>query len=131
MFEQANSECTKDEMPLLRRCFVAFAVIWPIFLSGCEQLGIDTPATIQARAEEEGKAIGTACRHSVRAMEDCYAMNAKTPKAAIAAGWREMDEYMRENKLEGVAPQLDKALALNSKESKMADGVDENASATH
>jgi len=27
-------------------------------------------------------------------------------KAAIYAGWREMDDYMRENKLEAVAPTL-------------------------
>ena len=73
-------------------------------LSACEQLGIDDPVKTAALKEAEGKAIGSACRHAVRAIEDCYVLNPKAQKAAIYAGWREMDEYMRENKLEGVAP---------------------------
>lgn len=78
----------------------------PLFaaLSACEQLGIDDPVKTAALKEAEGKAIGSACRHAVRAIEDCYVLNPKAQKAAIYAGWREMDEYMRENKLEGVAP---------------------------
>ncbi|MFT7721366.1 MAG: hypothetical protein QM788_00785 [Roseateles sp.] len=73
-------------------------------LSGCERLGIDDPVKVAAAKEAEAKAIGSACRHAVRAIEDCYVLNPKAQKAAIYAGWREMDEYMRENKLEGVAP---------------------------
>ena len=73
-------------------------------LSACEQLGIDDPAKTAALKEAEGKAIGSACRHAMRAIEDCYVLNPKAQKAAIYAGWREMDEYMRDNKLEGVAP---------------------------
>ena len=42
----------------------------------------------------------------MRAIEDCYVLNPKAQKAAIYAGWREMDDYMRENKLEPVPPQL-------------------------
>jgi len=73
-------------------------------LSACEQLGIDDPAKLAAAKEAEGKAIGSACRHAMRAIEDCYVLNPKAQKAAIYTGWREMDEYMRENKLEGIAP---------------------------
>jgi len=73
-------------------------------LSACEQLGIDDPAKVAAAKEAEGKAIGSACRHAMRAIEDCYILNPKAQKAAVYAGWREMDEYMRENKLEGVVP---------------------------
>ncbi|WP_370454953.1 hypothetical protein [Paucibacter sp. KBW04] len=73
-------------------------------LGGCDQLGIEDPAKIQAAKEAEGKAIGSACRHAMRAIEDCYTLNPKAHKASVFAGWREMDEYMRENKLEGVAP---------------------------
>ncbi|WP_457419102.1 hypothetical protein [Roseateles sp. P5_E7] len=73
-------------------------------LSACEQLGIDDPVKTAANKEAEGKAIGSACRHAVRAIEDCYVLNPKAQKAAIYTGWREMDEYMRENKLEGVTP---------------------------
>ena len=73
-------------------------------LSACEQLGIDDPAKVAAAKEADGKAIGSACRHAMRAIEDCYTLNPKAQKAAVYAGWREMDEYMRENKLEGITP---------------------------
>ena len=73
-------------------------------LAGCDQLGIESPATTKARVEADGKAIGGACRHAGRAIEDCYTLNKKSDKAAIFAGWREMNEYMVENKLEPVVP---------------------------
>ena len=73
-------------------------------VSGCEQLGIDSPATTKAKVEADGKAIGGACRQAMRGIEDCYTLNKKGDKSAIYAGWREMEEYMRENKLEPVAP---------------------------
>ena len=73
-------------------------------LSGCEQLGIESIAAINARKEADAKAIGGACRHAARAIEDCYSLNRKADKAAIYAGWREMNEYMVENKLEPVLP---------------------------
>jgi len=79
-----------------------------VLLGGCDQLGsqlgIEDPAKVAAAKEAEGKAIGSACRHALRAIEDCYTLNPKAQKAAVFAGWREMDEYMRENKLEGIAP---------------------------
>jgi hypothetical protein len=77
-----------------------------LLLAGCEQLGIEDPAKVAAAKEAEGKAVGSACRHAMRAIEDCYVLNPKAQKAAVFAGWREMDEYMRENKLEGVTPQV-------------------------
>jgi hypothetical protein len=80
------------------------ALLLLALLSGCEMLGIPDPAKEAAAKEAEGKAIGSACRHAVRAIEDCYTLNPKAQKAAVYQGWREMDEYMRENKLEGVAP---------------------------
>ena len=80
------------------------ALLALVLLAGCEQLGIEDPAKLQAAKEAEGKAIGSACRHAVRAIEDCYVLNPKANKAAMFAGWREMDEYMRENKMEGVVP---------------------------
>lgn len=75
-------------------------------LAGCERLGIETPELQAQRKEAEGKAIGAACRHAARAIEDCYALNKKADKAAMFAGWREMNDYMRENQIEPVAPQL-------------------------
>jgi len=73
-------------------------------LTGCDALGIDTPAKQAQRREAEGKAIGAACRHTQRSLEDCYASNPKASKAAIFAGWREMDEYMRENDIPPAPP---------------------------
>jgi hypothetical protein len=75
-------------------------------LAGCDMLGIESPERIAAVREADGKAVGGACRHAGRAIEDCYALNRKVDKAAIFAGWREMNDYMRENKIEPVAPQL-------------------------
>ena len=75
-----------------------------LLASGCDQLGIETPAVAKANKEADAKAVGGACRHAGRAIEDCYTLNKKADKAAMFAGWREMNEYMRENKLEPVAP---------------------------
>ena len=84
-------------------------VLTAAVLSGCDMLGgalgIESPEKVAASREAEGKAIGSACRHAARAIEDCYAMNKKADKAAIFAGWRDMNDYMRENKIEPVAPQ--------------------------
>ena len=75
-------------------------------LGGCDMLGIDTPEKTAAVKEADGKAIGGACRHAGRAIEDCYLLNKRADKAAIFAGWRDMNDYMRENKIETVTPVL-------------------------
>jgi hypothetical protein len=80
-------------------------------LAGCDQLGIESATVTAARVEADGKAVGAACRHGGRAIEDCFTLNRKIDKAAIYAGWREMDDYMRENKIEPVPPTLAPAVA--------------------
>jgi len=79
-------------------------------LAGCDMLGgalgIESPERVAAAREADGKAIGGACRHAGRAIEDCYALNKKADKASVFAGWRDMNDYMRENKIDPVAPQL-------------------------
>ena len=77
-----------------------------LLLSACEQLGIDTPQSIAAAREADGKAIGGACRNAGRAIEDCFVMNKRADKSAIFAGWRDMNDYMRENNIEVVVPVL-------------------------
>ena len=57
------------------------------------------------RREAEGKAVGGACRHAARSVEVCYVNNKRADKAAVFAGWREMNDYMRDIKIEPVAPQ--------------------------
>ena len=59
-----------------------------------------------AQREAEAKAIGGACRHALRGLEDCFTLNPKAPKAQVFAGWKDMDLYMRENKIEGTASVL-------------------------
>lgn len=71
-------------------------------LAGCDLLGIETASQVAARKEAEGKAIGSACRHAVRSIEDCFRSNPKAGKAAVFAGWKEMDQYMRENEIVGM-----------------------------
>ncbi len=79
-------------------------------LAGCDiiqqQMGIEDPAAKAARTDAEGKAVGGACRQSGRAIEDCYSIYSWLPKAPIYEGWRDMDAYMRDNKLETIEPQL-------------------------
>jgi hypothetical protein len=74
-------------------------------LAGCQLMGGEPADAQAARKEAEGKAIGGACRHAGRAIEDCFALNRRADKAALFAGWREMNDYMRDNKIEPVAPQ--------------------------
>lgn len=75
-------------------------------LAGCDMLGIESASVTAARKEAEGRAIGGACRHAGRAIEDCYVLNRRAEKAAVFAGWREMNDYMIENKIEPVTPQI-------------------------
>ena len=77
--------------------------LFALTLAACDIPGMGPDPRI-AQREAEGKAIGGACRHAMRGIEDCYAQNPEAHKAAVFAGWREMDEYMRENKLEGIPP---------------------------
>lgn len=87
-------------------------------LSACEQLGIPDPAKEAAAREAEGRAIGSACRHAGRALEDCYTLNPGGHKAAIFAGWREMNDYMAENKIETIKPELPALGALPKSKAK-------------
>lgn len=96
-------------MSPVTRLFLAGLIALPL-LAGCDQLGIETPAKTLARQDAEGKALGSACRHAGRALEDCYARAAKDKKnkyitkASIFDGWKEMDAYMRDNNLAIVPP---------------------------
>ena len=72
-----------------------------LLLAGCELPG-SGPDPKVAQREAEAKAIGGACRHGLRSIEDCYILNDGASKADMFTGWKEMDQYMRENKIEGV-----------------------------
>lgn len=84
------------------------ALLLPVCLglTACDLLGDEALANAK---EAEGRAIGSGCRHAGRSLEDCYKINAKASKAAIFAGWRDMDGYMRENKIEIIPPSAESA----------------------
>ena len=98
----------------------ALALAGVLGLCACDsvqqQLGIESQAAKTAQAD--GKAVGGACRQSGRAIEDCYSIYSWLPRAAVYDGWREMDGYMRENKLETVEPQLPPVAAPTTKKTK-------------
>jgi hypothetical protein len=104
------------------------ALLALLAMTGCDQvsqkLGMEDPAKKEARLEPEAKAVGSACRQSGRAIEDCYSIYGWLPKAGIYAGWREMDEYMRENKLETIVPQLPPPEPPGAKKKKKAEKVE-------
>jgi hypothetical protein len=97
---------------MLRRVLLLTLLALP--LTGCELFGGEPAEALAARKEAEGKAVGGACRHAGRAIEDCFALNKRADKAAVFAGWREMNDYMRDNKVEAVAPQAAPAVAETS-----------------
>lgn len=89
---------------ILRLLITAIALL----LAGCEIPGMGPDPRI-AQREANAKAIGGACRHGLRSIEDCYNLNESAAKADVFTGWKEMDEYMRENKIEGVRATVVKA----------------------
>ena len=92
-------------MPMLfRPTPAAFALCATLLMSGCDLDALMADPKL-AQREADAKAIGGACRHGLRSIEDCYSLNEKSARAAIFAGWKDMDQYMRDNKIEGVAPQ--------------------------
>ena len=91
------------------RTLAALLALLPL-ITGCEQIAdlleLPNPSRDAARLESEGRAIGGACRHAGRSLEDCYTLNASAEKAAVFAGWRDMNDYMMEHKLEVVPSRL-------------------------
>lgn len=90
----------------LRGLFRVFAIAGLASLAGCDYVGLQSTAQLEARLDAEGRAVGGACRHAGRALEDCYLLNPRVPKAPVFEGWREMNNYMIENKIDVVTPDL-------------------------
>ncbi len=100
-----------------------------VLLAGCDNIPGLGPDPRIAQREAEAKAVGGGCRHGLRSIEDCYTLNPRAVKAAVFAGWKEMDQYMRENKIDGQTSSMpkeeiieeDKAVA-STKDKPAADG---------
>jgi hypothetical protein len=90
----------------MRRLALLTCLLAGSLLAGCDLLGGEGTEKLAAAREADGRAIGGACRHAGRAIEDCFALNKRADRAAVFAGWRDMNDYMRENKIEPVAPQI-------------------------
>jgi len=91
---------------MLPRYFASVTLFSLILLSACDRLGIADPAKEAAQKEADARATGSACRHAGRAIEDCYSLNPDASRAAIYAGWKDMNDYMRDNKIDIVKPEL-------------------------
>jgi len=89
-------------------CIFAVALLLP----GCDRLSERAGFPDPVKQEAEGKAIGGACRHAGRGLEDCYRLNKEAPKSSVYAGWKEMNEYMVKNNMQAVKPTIPAKLEL-------------------
>jgi hypothetical protein len=93
--------------PIMRHALPTLLLLVVIPLAtGCDQLSEALDIPNPKKAEAEGRAVGSACRHAGRSLEDCYTLNPAAQKAAVFSGWREMNDYMMEHKLEVVPSQI-------------------------
>jgi hypothetical protein len=98
-----------------------------LLLQGCDQIYERAGFPDPARIEAEGKAIGGACRHAGRGLEDCYRLNKDASKSAVYAGWKEMNEYMVKNNMQAVTPSIQPESAFPARKKKKPVDDDENA----
>ncbi len=110
---------------LISTALIALACL---LLPACERLGIADPGKEAQQKEAEAKATGSACRHAGRAIEDCYALNPDASRSAIYAGWKEMNDYMRENKIDEVKPEI--AASIPPEKTASAEEPEASASAS-
>lgn len=94
---------------IARLTFLAMASTFALTLGGCDAVTALMADPKAAQRIADSKAIGSACRYGLRSIEDCYALNEKASKAYVFEGWKEMDQYMRDNKIDGIASKADKA----------------------
>ncbi len=97
-----------------------------LLLFGCDQVKERAGFPDPTKMEAEGIAIGGACRHAGRGLEDCYQLNKLASKSAVFAGWKEMNEYMLKNNMQAVAPSI-LPEALAPKKTRKPEKEDENA----
>jgi hypothetical protein len=107
-----------------------------LLLAGCDQIKQRAGFVDPARLEDDSKAIGGACRNAGRGLEDCFRLNPDASKAAIYAGWKDMNEYMAKNNMQVIAPSvpsdtLTPTEASEKQKSGKSDGDDAGAEKKH
>ena len=114
---------------ILRKLFLSVFIAGTTLLVACGDK-VDPTQTDEykenAKKEADAKATGGACRHAGRGIEDCYTLNPKAERSAVFAGWKDMNDYMRENKMESVKSEAEAPPAPEpeAKESKDKDSKD-------
>lgn len=98
-------------------------------LTSCDLSQI--PGLDKRLSYEDSKAVGAACRHSGRALEDCFALNPLSHQAGVFEGWRDMNDYMMENKIEVVKPEIDPGALMKKKPVDTASSDAHKADAGH
>lgn len=88
-------------------------------LSSCDLTQI--PGLDGKLSVEDSKAIGAACRHAGRALEDCFALNPKGHQSGVFEGWREMNDYMVANQIEVIKPEIQMSAFKPAEEAGHAD----------
>jgi len=83
-----------------------FWLVCLLALAGCDQLKERAGIVDPFKAEAEGKALGSACRHAGWGPEDCYRLHPDASKSAMFAGWKEMNEYMMKNNMQAQPPTI-------------------------
>lgn len=85
--------------------WVCGAIVAGGLLGGCgAREMLSGQAAEEKRISAEAAAVGGACRQSGRSVESCFERNKGLEKAGALKGWREMDEYLRDNKISAQQP---------------------------
>jgi hypothetical protein len=104
----------------MRTVLISLVLASLCLVSACERLGVPDPAKDAAIREADARATGSACRHAGRGIEDCYATNPEASRAAVYAGWKEMNDYMRENNIVEIKPTASASAAASESSSASA-----------
>lgn len=112
---------------MLMRSSLLLPLVTMVLLSGCDRLGMPDPAVEAARKEADARATGSACRHAGRGIEDCYSQNPDAARAPVYAGWKEMNDYMRENKIDEVKPSAPAAASASEAQSSASESASAKA----
>ena len=95
-------------LPLARAAAMSMLALCCV-LSGCDKGDANKDADRELSIKEgDARATGSACRQAGRALEDCYTLNPESARASVFTGWKDMNDYMRENKIEDVKPIIEK-----------------------